>query len=99
MADIRICEMVPRDGLQSLNPQRPVSVDVKTALIDAAGVMFTEAVSFVSPRAVPQMANTRDDCTALTLRPGVEYAALVPNLKYYEMFERTNLTSVSKLLR
>ena len=98
MPDVRICEMVPRDGLQMLNPQRLVSVETKMALIDAitaAGVTFIEVGSFVSPRAVPQMANTPDVCTALILRPGVEYAALVPNLKYYEMFARTNLTSVA----
>ena len=98
MVGVRICEMVPRDGLQTLNPQRLVSVETKMALIDAitaAGVTFIEVGSFVSPRAVPQMANTPDVCTALILRPGVEYAALVPNLKYYEMFARTNLTSVA----
>src|SRR5688572_6010638 len=56
---VRLVEVGPRDGLQ--NEARPVPVDAKVALIDAltaAGHSAVESGSFVSPKWVPQMANT-----------------------------------------
>jgi hydroxymethylglutaryl-CoA lyase len=56
---VRLVEVGPRDGLQ--NEARPVPVEAKVALIDAlsaAGHSAVEAGSFVSPKWVPQMANT-----------------------------------------
>ncbi len=98
MADIRICEMAPRDGLQSLNRESFATTESKLALVDAlaaAGIDFIEVGSFVSPRAVPQMADTGDLCTCLTKRADVEYAALVPNMKYYEAFRPSELTTLA----
>jgi len=56
---VRLVEVGPRDGLQ--NEAKPVSVEDKVRLIDAltnAGHSAVEAGSFVSPKWVPQMANT-----------------------------------------
>jgi hydroxymethylglutaryl-CoA lyase len=82
---IRIVEVSPRDGLQ--NEKAVVDVATKLALIDAlgdAGAVTIEAGSFVSPKWVPQMADTDQVFAKLNRRPGVTYQALVPNFQGYE---------------
>ncbi len=77
---IKIVEVGPRDGLQ--NEAQAVPVAVKVELIDrlsAAGLPVIEAGSFVSPKWVPQMADTDRVLAGITRRPGVEYPVLVPN--------------------
>jgi hydroxymethylglutaryl-CoA lyase len=77
-----IREVGPRDGIQSEKVQ--VSTDDKVRLIDAlsrTGVSRIEAVSFVSPRAIPQMADARQVWERIDKNPGVFYSALVPNRK------------------
>ena len=77
---VRLVEVGPRDGLQ--NEARPVPVEAKVALIDAlsaAGHRAVEAGSFVSPKWVPQMANTDQVMTRIARRLGVAYPVLVPN--------------------
>ncbi len=74
-------EVGPRDGLQN---EDPVPTDAKVALIDAlsgTGVGRIEAVSFVHPKAIPQMADAADVWERITRNPDVRYSALVPNLK------------------
>ncbi len=81
MPDIRIVEVGPRDGLQ--NESRTVSVAHRVALIDAlaaAGLTSIEVGSFVSPAAVPQMANSDAVLRRITPVAGVRYPALVPNV-------------------
>jgi hydroxymethylglutaryl-CoA lyase len=83
--DIHVREVGPRDGLQAENP---VAVEGRVRLIEAlldTGVTNIEAVSFVSPKAVPAMAGAADVMAALTRRPAVTYTALVPNLKGAEL--------------
>ena len=78
---VRIVEVGPRDGLQ--NEHATVAVDDKVAFVDmlsAAGHRTIEAGAFVSPRWVPQMADTSDVFTRIDRRPGTRYTALVPNL-------------------
>jgi len=73
-------EVAPRDGLQAEN--RTLSTDVKLELLERladAGHTAIEATSFVSPKAVPQLADAEDLMKRLTTRPGVRYTALVPN--------------------
>jgi hydroxymethylglutaryl-CoA lyase len=75
--DIR--EVGPRDGLQN---EAPVPVADRVRLIDAlaaAGVARIEAASFVHPAAIPAMAGAEEVLAAVPRRPGVSYAALVPN--------------------
>lgn len=79
---IVITEVGPRDGLQ--NEARPIPVEGKVALIERlaqTGLRRIEAVSFVHPRAVPQMANAEEVMASLRRYPGVTYIGLVPNLK------------------
>lgn len=81
---VRICEVSPRDGLQ--NETASVSTEDKIALVDrlsAAGLSYIEAVSFVSPRAVPAMADAAEVMAGIGRRSGVTYAALTPNIKGY----------------
>jgi hydroxymethylglutaryl-CoA lyase len=76
---VSIREVGPRDGLQN---EDPVPAAAKVALLDAlsgTGVGRIEAVSFVHPRAIPQMADADEVWAAATRAPGVRYSALVPN--------------------
>jgi hydroxymethylglutaryl-CoA lyase len=77
---VRLVEVGPRDGLQ--NEAKPVPVDAKVTLIDAlsaAGHSAVEAGSFVSPKWVPQMANTDEVMVRIKRKSGVGYPVLVPN--------------------
>jgi hydroxymethylglutaryl-CoA lyase len=78
---VSIREVGPRDGLQN---EDPVPTAAKVELLDAlsrTGVKRIEAVSFVHPKAIPQMADADSVWSAATRVPGVRYAALVPNLR------------------
>ncbi len=73
-------EVAPRDGLQA--EDRILSTDVKLEVLERladAGHTAIEVTSFVSPKAVPQLADAEDLMKRLTPRAGVRYAALVPN--------------------
>jgi len=79
---VKLVEVGPRDGLQ--NEPGTVPTTAKVALIDglgAAGLTVIESGSFVSPKWVPQMADTADVLAAITRRSGVSYPVLVPNTK------------------
>lgn len=81
----RIVEVGPRDGLQ--NERQHVSTETKLELIERlieAGLRTIEAGSFVSPKWVPQMADSGEVLRRLPQRPGHVYTALVPNLKGLE---------------
>jgi hydroxymethylglutaryl-CoA lyase len=78
---ISLREVGPRDGLQN---EDPVPTDAKVALIDrlsGTGVSRIEAVSFVRPQAIPQMADAEEVWTRAKKQEQVRYSALVPNLK------------------
>ena len=82
---VKVVEVGPRDGLQ--NEARVVSASVKVALIDrlsAAGFRAIEAGAFVSPKWVPQMADTAEVMAGIRRQRGVAYQALTPNLKGLE---------------
>lgn len=82
---VKLVEVGPRDGLQ--NEASPVSVADRVALIDrlsATGLGAIEVGSFVSPKAVPQMANTDQVLAQIQQKEGVSYPVLVPNMKGYE---------------
>lgn len=85
-ASVRIREVGPRDGIQSERAE--VATADKVRLIDAlsgSGLRYIEAVSFVSPKAIPQMADARDVWSGIERRDGVLYSALVPNRKGAEI--------------
>ncbi|WP_299359457.1 hydroxymethylglutaryl-CoA lyase [uncultured Paracoccus sp.] len=82
---VEIVEMGPRDGLQ--NESRLIPTADKIALVDllsAAGFRRIEVASFVSPKWVPQMADSGDVLAGIRRVPGVRYTALTPNLRGYE---------------
>ncbi|MFC3212239.1 hydroxymethylglutaryl-CoA lyase [Planomicrobium okeanokoites] len=77
---IQICEVGPRDGLQ--NEKKLISTDDKVQLIAKlidAGIKKIEAVSFVNPKVVPQMADAEEVLMRVPRVDGVEYAGLVLN--------------------
>ncbi|MGA8114465.1 MAG: hydroxymethylglutaryl-CoA lyase [Actinocatenispora sp.] len=77
--EVSIREVGPRDGLQN---EDPVPTDAKVRLIDAlsnTGVGRIEAVSFVHPKAIPQMADADEVWSQATRNPAVRYSALIPN--------------------
>jgi hydroxymethylglutaryl-CoA lyase len=79
---VRIVEVGPRDGLQ--NEAGAVPLEAKVELIGAlaeAGLKTIEAGSFVSPKWVPQMADTAGVLARLDLQSDVSYPVLVPNLQ------------------
>jgi hydroxymethylglutaryl-CoA lyase len=79
MTDVSIREVAPRDGLQN---EEPVPTDDKVRLIDAlgtTGVRRIEAVSFVHPKAIPQMADADEVWSRVTRNPDIRYSALIPN--------------------
>ena len=84
-ASVELVEVGPRDGLQ--NEASAVPTAIKVALIErlaGAGCPVVEAGAFVSPKWVPQMADTAEVLAALSRQPGVRYPVLVPNEKGLE---------------
>jgi hydroxymethylglutaryl-CoA lyase len=86
MPAVTISEVSPRDGLQSIGPFVPTGT--KTALVRAlydAGLRRMEVGSFVSPKAVPQMADTGEVLKAALALDGLECTVLAPNRKGFEL--------------
>jgi hydroxymethylglutaryl-CoA lyase len=81
-----ISEVAPRDGIQSITGAL-VSTEAKIALIQAcydAGLRRMEVGSFVSPKAIPQMAQTEIVLAACKAMPGLESTVLVPNRRGFD---------------
>ncbi len=82
---VKIVEVGPRDGLQ--NEKVAVSTDQKVELIDRlseTGLQVIEAAAFVSPKWVPQMADSADVMARIMRKTGVSYPVLAPNMKGLE---------------
>jgi isopropylmalate/homocitrate/citramalate synthase len=79
---VHIVEVGPRDGLQNEKVTIPTAakIDYITALADA-GLTTIEAGAFVSPKWVPQMADTAEVYRNIPKDPGVDYPVLVPNMR------------------
>lgn len=91
---VSITESSPRDGLQSLGVMIPTAA--KAGLIDdlaGAGIDTFDAVSFVSPKWVPQMADGAEVVAAVTA-PDITLGALVPNLQGLESALAAGLTHI-----
>lgn len=79
---VKVVEVGPRDGLQ--NEQGVIPTESKIAFINMlseAGFPVVEATSFVSPKAIPQLADASEVMAGITRRPGTRYSVLVPNEK------------------
>src|SRR5919205_2909305 len=94
MNQVSIREVAPRDGLQN---EEPIPTDAKVRLIDAlsqTGVGRIEAVSFVHPKAIPQMADADEVWARITRNPRVRYSALIPNTRGAERAIRAGLREI-----
>jgi len=82
---VKIVEVGPRDGLQ--NEATTLSAAVKIDFINrlsATGLSVIEAGSFVSPKWIPQMADSAQVLAQITKKAGVNYPVLVPNLMGFD---------------
>ena len=94
--EVRIFEVGPRDGLQ--NEKQPVSTEDKVSLVNMlsdAGVRHIEAGSFVSPKWVPQMADSAEVFFRIERHSDVTYSALTPNMKGFEAAVSANANEVA----
>src|SRR3974377_1994776 len=83
--EVRMVEVGPRDGLQ--NEAKSVPATVKIALVERlaeAGFPTVQGGAFVSPKWVPQMANSAEVLARIKRKAGVRYPVLVPNMKGYD---------------
>jgi hydroxymethylglutaryl-CoA lyase len=93
---VTIVEVGPRDGLQ--NEQAVVSAADKIAFVDllsASGLAVIECGAFVSPKWVPQMADTAAVFAGIAKRAGTRYPALVPNLAGLERAHAAGVTEIA----
>jgi hydroxymethylglutaryl-CoA lyase/(R)-citramalyl-CoA lyase len=92
---VTVCDVAPRDGLQN----QPVTLapEVRAELVDrlaGTGMPRVEAVSFVSPKHVPQMAGAEEVVAAIHRRDGVVYAGLALNERGYDRLHESGLDEV-----
>ncbi|TMV04292.1 hydroxymethylglutaryl-CoA lyase [Ruegeria sediminis] len=88
--EVQLTEVSPRDGLQ--NERTPFPTSKKVELVERAieaGLKRFEVTSFVSPRAVPQLADAEEVLKDLGAREGILFQALVPNERGAERAART----------
>lgn len=93
---VRVCEMGARDGLQ--NEHEFVPTDAKVRYIDLlsrSGLPLIEATSFVSPKAIPQLADAQDVFTRIERKAGVRYLVLTPNIKGLERAKAAGADSIA----
>ena len=93
---IRIYEVGPRDGLQ--NESIAIATADKArfiAMLADAGLAEIETTSFVSPSAIPQLADADDLLATLDRRSGVRYPVLVPNMRGLERAERAGADAIA----
>ncbi len=96
---VTINEVGPRDGLQSQSRILPVAGRLRLIkALEEAGISRIEAGSFVSPKAVPAMADTGLLLPDLDRRGPVHHSFLIPNLKGYELARAAGAESVTMVV-
>ena len=93
---VKIVDVGPRDGLQ--NEAKSVPAEAKIAFIERladAGIKSVEAGAFVSPKWVPQMADTAQVLAGLKRKSGTHYPVLVPNMKGFEAAVASNVEEIA----
>ena len=93
---VRIYEVGPRDGLQ--NEATPIPTEAKArfvALLAAAGLREIEATSFVSPSAIPQLADADALMSVLDRPEGVRFPVLVPNQRGMDRAEAAGVDAIA----
>ncbi len=95
-ASVRIYEVGPRDGLQ--NEPRSIATETKAGYVErlvAAGLREIEVTSFVSPRAIPQLADAAELMARLPSAPGMRYPVLVPNMRGMDRAEASGARAIA----
>lgn len=93
---VRIYEVGPRDGLQNEAAAVPLEAKLEyLRLLAEAGLREIEATSFVSPRAIPQLADADDLLPRLPKRADVRYPVLVPNERGMDRAEAAGATAIA----
>lgn len=93
---VKIIEVSARDGLQ--NEKQVIDLDTKLELINRlgdSGVEHIEVTGFVSPKWVPQLADSSLLCEQLVRKKNINYSALVPNVKGMELAIAGNMKEVA----
>ena len=93
---VTVVEVGPRDGLQ--NEAATVSSDVKVAFVEAlaaAGLPVVEATAFVSPKAIPQLADGEEVFRRVRKLPGTRYPVLVPNERGMDRAEASGVREIA----
>ncbi|MEO6913637.1 MAG: hydroxymethylglutaryl-CoA lyase [Candidatus Baltobacteraceae bacterium] len=93
---VKVCEMGARDGLQ--NERVIVGAADKIRYIDLlseSGLPMIEVTSFVSPKAIPQLADATEVFTGIKKRAGVRYPVLVPNVRGLERAAAVGVDSIA----
>ena len=81
-ASVKVKEVGPRDGLQAESAILPTEAKLRLiGCLADTGLSEIEATSFVSPKAIPALADAAEVFANLDRRPGVAYSAIVPNEK------------------
>ena len=93
---VRIYEVGPRDGLQNESTTVPTEAKARyIELLADAGLQEIETTSFVSPRAIPQLADAEALLASIDRRPGVRYPVLVPNQRGLDRAEAAEVNAIA----
>ena len=93
---VTVCEMGPRDGLQNEHAEIDTADKVRYIdLLSQTGLRFIETTSFVSPKAIPRLADAAEVMANITRAPGVRYAVLTPNMKGFERAKAAGADTVA----
>lgn len=90
--EVKICDVTLRDGMQILNRDNVVALDMRLEMLDAlnrARIPYLEVGSFVSSRFIPAMEDTPELLAAMP-HLDAEVAVLVPNIRYYRELEKAD---------
>jgi len=93
---VRVCEMGARDGLQ--NEHAVIATADKVRYIDLlseTGLTLIEATSFVSPKAIPQLADAAEVFTRIHKKPGIRYPVLTPNVRGLERAKEAGANAIA----
>ena len=93
---VKIVEVGPRDGLQNEPKRVPTAVKIELIrrLVEA-GLPAVEAAAFVSPKWVPQMADSTEVMAGIGKKPGVAFPVLVPNMQGFEAARAAGATEIA----
>lgn len=98
-ARVKIVEVGMRDGLQNEKEFIPTAEKVKLVdMLSQTGLDHIEVTSFVSPKWIPQLADSQEVLRAIRRRADISYTALVPNLKVLEAAKTGGLDEIAFFL-